>query len=572
MAYKPRSLFGIINSLNNEIYLPHIQRPFVWDTDQMSRLFDSLMRGYPIQTLLFWKTKEEIKAREFMKVINPDVDLHTLYEPNKSAEGIEKIFVLDGQQRIQTLFCLYSGKIKNGNNGNELEAYVDITSEKVDEFTNQIYNVKFLDSQKTYPLPLFRLKDLIYKYEKKSAEDISDYINEALDSILNDKDTDKKNRQRTVRKNFSRMRSILTEESHFWIEELDGIANEYPYNTILEIFVRVNSGGTKLDGSDLMFAAMKELSPTIEENLENIATLLSNGVLTFEIEVVLKCILLVNNMGANVNPKKFSGSKGEILVKTIDNEWDSQYNPAFQALRDFIAVDLKIDSPKTIRSYNSLVPIFEYFYYNLTPSSQNISRLKAFYYKAQIFNWFSAQTDGILDYLHNNFLKDCASKDFPMQDIVDYFTNNRKYRTVFDKTTLLDHSLRYFLLHFLYVETNSTSAFNVALKNNTPQIDHIYPKSKLYLAPFNLDSSNINHIGNYRFAGATDNIRKRAEIPSSYFSRLKAGGIDIKKHLLVDSYSIDPQKLLMDLQTYTDFRDKRTDEIYSIIEPKINFK
>lgn len=572
MAYKPRSLFGIINSLNNEIYLPHIQRPFVWDADQMSRLFDSLMRGYPIQTLLFWRTKEEIKARKFMDVINPDIDLHTLYEPNKSEEGIEKVFVLDGQQRIQTLFCLYNGKIKNGNKGSELEAYVDITSEKVDELTNQIYNVKFLDSQKTYPLPLFRLKDMIYKYEKKSAEDIADQINEALDSILNDTDSDKKNRERTVRKNFSQMRSVLTEENHFWVEELDGIANAYPYNTILEIFVRVNSGGTKLDGSDLMFAAMKELSTSIEENLENIAVLLSNGALNFEIEVILKCILLVNNKGATVNPKKFAGQEGKNLVATIDADWDTKYNPAFQALRDFIAIELKIDNPKTIRTYNSFVPIFEYFYHNLTPTSQNISRLKAFYYKAQIFNWFSAQTDGILDYLHNNFLKDCASKDFPIKGILDYFANNRKYRTVFDKSILLEHSLRYFLLHLLYVETNSTSAFNVALKNNAPHIDHIYPKSKLYKAPFDLEASYINHIGNYRFAGATDNIRKRAEIPSSYFSRLKAGGIDIKKHLLIASYSNDPQKLLMDLATFTDFRDKRTDEIYNIIEPKINFK
>ncbi len=571
MAYNPRSLFRIINSLNSEIYLPHIQRPFVWDKEQMSRLFDSLMRGYPIQTMLFWKTREEIKARKFMDIINPDIDLHTLYEPNKSESGIEKVFVLDGQQRIQTLFCLYNGKIKDTSSTDNLEAYIDITSEKIEEQTNQIYNVKFLKENTTQNLPLFRLKDLISKYEKKSAEDISDSINDDLDQILSENDSQKRLREKIVRKNISRMRAILKEENFFWIEELDGVANDYPYNTVLEIFVRVNSGGTKLDGSDLMFAAMKELSANIEENLENIAEQLSNGSLNFEIEVILKCVLLINNKGATVNPKKFSGQEGKDLVTRIDTEWDTKYNPAFQALRDFIVNDLKIDNPKTIRSYNSLVPIFEYFYHNISPSQPNILRLKSFYYKAQLFNWFSSQTDGVLDYLHNNFLKNCGNQDFPLQNILDYFATSRKYRTVFDRDVLLEHGLRYFILHFLYVEMNNTSAFNVALKNNSPQVDHIYPKSKLYKPPFNLARIDINHIGNYRFVGATDNLRKRAEAADSYFSRLKASNVDIKKHLLVDTFSQNPNKMAMDLQSYLTFRDSRTTEMFNVIEPKLNF-
>lgn len=571
MAYKPRSLFGIINSLNSELYLPHIQRPFVWDREQMSKLFDSLMRGYPVQTLLFWRTKEEIKARKFMDVINPEIDLHTLYEPNKSQEGVEKVFVLDGQQRIQTLFCLYSGKLFDKKTNTQLEAYIDITSSEINEQTNQIYNIEFLNPTQQHPLPKFRIQDLISKYEKKSSEDISDEVNTILDGILNDDPNDRRNREKIVRKNISRLRSILTEENHFWVEELDGIANDYPYNTILEIFVRVNSGGTKLDASDLMFAAMKELSASIEENLENIALLLSNGSLNFEIEVILKSILLVNNRGATVNPKKFSGTDGKNLVEIIDKEWDTKFIPAFQALRDFIAIDLKIDNPKLIRSYNSLVPIFEYFYYNNTPNPANKTRLKAFYYKAQLFNWFSAQTDGILDYLHNNFLKNCANKDFPITDIVNYFSVNRKYRSNFDMNVLQEHPLRFFLLHMLYVETNSTSAFNVALKNNAPHIDHIYPKSKLFKTPFDLASDEVNHIGNYRFVGATDNIRKRAENPQQYFKNLMKDGKDIKKHLLVNSYSANPDLLVMDKATYIDFRDKRTAEIYNILEPKINF-
>ena len=83
-------------------------------------------------------------------------------------------------------------------------------------------------------------------------------------------------------------------------------------------------------------------------------------------------------------------------------------------------------------------------------------------------------------------------------------------------------------------------------------------------------SSDINHLGNYRFVGATDNIRKRAELPASYFARLKAGGIDIKAHLLLDDVSNDPSKLKFDEGTYLDFRNRRFERILSIAKAIVN--
>src|SRR6202165_3359207 len=111
MTYKPRSLVRLIDDINRGLFLPHIQRPFVWEEDQMLRLFDSLMRNYPIQTFLFWRTKDEIKARKFMELVAWDADLSDFYHPNMSQKGIEKVFVLDGQQRLQTLYALFFGAI-----------------------------------------------------------------------------------------------------------------------------------------------------------------------------------------------------------------------------------------------------------------------------------------------------------------------------------------------------------------------------------------------------------------------------------------------------------------------------
>jgi hypothetical protein len=71
--------------------------------------------------------------------------------------------------------------------------------------------------------------------------------------------------------------------------------------------------------------------------------------------------------------------------------------------------------------------------------------------------------------------------------------------------------------------------------------------------------------------GATDNIRKRAEVPSTYFETLKKSGKNISRHLLISSYSTSPSTLIMDLATFNDFKSKRTSEIFKIIEPIINY-
>lgn len=77
-------------------------------------------------------------------------------------------------------------------------------------------------------------------------------------------------------------------------------------------------------------------------------------------------------------------------------------------------------------------------------------------------------------------------------------------------------------------------------------------------------------LGNYRFVGATDNIRKRGEMPASYFGRMKDAGINIGRHLLLKDVSANPALLLFDASTYRDFRDRRLEHIWKIVEAAVN--
>jgi hypothetical protein len=119
------------------------------------------------------------------------------------------------------------------------------------------------------------------------------------------------------------------------------------------------------------------------------------------------------------------------------------------------------------------------------------------------------------------------------------------------------------------VENHGQSPFKVRFKENLPEADHIYPKSPLQTR-LSLDSVDINHIGNFRFVGASDNNRKRAELPDLYFTRLKQSGVDLEKHLLLKDYADDPAQLRFDVPSYTAFRDARFQEIWRICSAVVN--
>jgi hypothetical protein len=86
-------------------------------------------------------------------------------------------------------------------------------------------------------------------------------------------------------------------------------------------------------------------------------------------------------------------------------------------------------------------------------------------------------------------------------------------------------------------------------------------------------SAEINDIGNLRFFGATDNIRKHAELPASYFSRLKLQGVPIERHLLVEEFAKNPNSLAFDRPTFDRFRIERREAIRlslrRVVDPEV---
>jgi hypothetical protein len=161
---------------------------------------------------------------------------------------------------------------------------------------------------------------------------------------------------------------------------------------------------------------------------------------------------------------------------------------------------------------------------------------------------------------------------FPLEEIKAYFKVSRGQCVELARSHLEEKLLRAMILNIVYIDRFGASPFNVAFKGNEPHVDHIYPQHMLR-SRLGCGSAEINDIGNLRLFGATDNIRKRAELPVSYFGRLKAQGVPIEKHLLVADFASDPATLLFDLATFNRFRMERRTEIWKsarrVVDPEI---
>ena len=104
--YVEETISDVISRIDsNDIFLPAIQRKFVWKTDQIERLFDSIMQGFPIGTFLFWELndKRSINNYVFYKFVNHYHERKTRNQQEILTSRRKLVSVLDGQQRLTSM-------------------------------------------------------------------------------------------------------------------------------------------------------------------------------------------------------------------------------------------------------------------------------------------------------------------------------------------------------------------------------------------------------------------------------------------------------------------------------------
>lgn len=523
MSYQTAlTIAEVVNDIHRKKYLlPAIQREFVWDTNQIERLFDSLMRDYPISSFLFWGVeKEKVNDFEFYEFLRQYHERKQVHNPKASVSGEEGVTaVLDGQQRLTSIYIALKGtyayKIprKRWDNDQaypERKLYLNILSPSTNE--GREFDFEFLTADEakekndtTFWFPVPKILDL------KELEDISNFLIE--NGIFSDY-------PKKVASFANRALSKLYKVIHIDPSISYFLEKSQQLDKVLNIFIRINSGGTILSYSDLLLSIAtaqweeKNAREEITKFVDDINNVRSG--FNFNKDFVLKSCLILSDF-SDIAFKVDNFNKSNMLK--IESNWET----ISKAIR--LAVELVASfgySRETLMSNNAIIPI-AYYLFKKESTDSFISADSAKEDRKIIKKWlvlsltkraFSGQPDNVLRPIRK-LIAENIHNGYPTDKIIEHFkgTNKTLVFTDEDIDSLLAYkygqSYTFSVLSLIYPSLDFRNIFHV---------DHIFPKSfftrnKLLKAGVedNLVDEfiqRVNRIGNLQLLEAIPNIEK----------------------------------------------------------------
>lgn len=451
-----RKIVGFLNDPEEDggFWLPNIQRPFVWSEDQICRLFDSILREYPISTLLIWKTTSGIRRRKFIDNWKNTLRLSDFYVPEDTKR---KCLVLDGQQRLQSLFIGLKGSFE----GKEL--FFDVLSGDLAAPDDVKFKFKFLDPASA-GFPWVKFKDLVFT-SKKKRELIDDLKIRAQRQLVPAELHKFEDHLDLVNQTFAMDEAIT-------YQELDSIDNPklYTEDDVVEVFIRANSGGTRLGKSDLLFALLSASWEVATEKMEDLLDSLNKHGFAFDRDFVLKTCLVLLNQGARYEVEKFRGGG---VREDVEANWDS-ITESIRDVLDFVKGKTFIQCDKALPTYLVLIPLV-YVRYHFPDAWHEAKEVDSYLLRCSLAGAFSGQPDSLLDALVKKLSE---LKRFSMEEATEVIrsqgrslelTEDRFWQMGYGSDTI------HLLFNLWYRDFNHMPAY----ENNLPQVDHIFPQSLL---------------------------------------------------------------------------------------------
>ena len=525
MAYeKPITIKEAIEQIQKKQFvLPSIQREFVWESSQIEILFDSIMREYPISTFLFWHVdKSRIKEFQFYEFLQHYHEKNATHNPKASlADDKDVVAVLDGQQRLTSLYIglkgTYSEKVK-GKRWDSQKAfptkrlYLDLLrpSDEIDKY----YSFEFmsdeevLESSGSYWFQVGKVLDM------KEYPDVMTYLMEMGLTDTSKYPADQgKFAMATLNKLYNAIHQLAI--VNFYQEKSPEL------DKVLQIFIRTNSGGTKLSYSDLLLSIAtaqwneKDAREEIHGFVDELNTI-GNG---FDIDkdfVMKSCLVLADFSDIRFKVDNFT--KGNMLK--IENQWESITTALSTAVQLSASFGFNREN---LTSNNTLIPI-AYYLLKINANDSFITTKKYESERNKIWQWlirvllkrtFSGQPDNLYPTLRK--LINEANGQFPLNAIIENYKGSNK-SIIFsneDVDALCDlqygGKFTYAALAMLYPELNRNYSFHV---------DHIFPK-KFFTerllkkkgvseSEYNFYLNNVNSLPNLQLLEGNQNKHKSA--------------------------------------------------------------
>ena len=567
------------NIASNKYVLPAIQREFVWSPEQICKLFDSVMQGYPFGEFLFWRIKPEHSAdyryygfvREYHQRDNPHCpDLGPL--PNQ-----ETIAVLDGQQRMTAFNIGLRGSMSvkrpykwwNSPDAFPLRvlALDLLATDKRDEEGN-CYSFDFVDIDNIGQLGerlWFRVSDIL---DMEPGPDMHEW--------LLDKDLDKQKQIHAHRILDRLYRVIHMEPTVAYYEE-----NNPDIEHVLSIFIRRNSGGTTLSYSDLLLSiatsqwnnsdARKEVHQLVDD-LNRIGPGLG-----LTKDFVLKAGLMLTDIASvGFQVRNFTRPNMAILEKN------------WQRIRDALVETVQLVTgfgfdANSIRAASALLPIAYYLYQIGTPrdfdhhrryeDDRNAIRGWLIRSVLKASGIWGSGLDTLLTALRE-VLRDASNEHFPAAEMRRLMAQRGKSLEFSEEEVedLADMGLNDRRIFALLAMLSSFIDF----QRHHFHIDHVFPKSRftrkrLHEAGIHENQIDIvidcaNRIGNLQLLDGAINLEKQATLPAEWIEA-KFSTEENRRHYC-DLHLLG--EIPSDLTGFLDFYKARQERLQGRISELVN--
>ena len=574
MAYEtPITIAKTIERIKKRHYvLPAIQREFVWKPEQIQTLFDSLMRDYPIGTFLFWKVdRGSIKDFQFYEFLKKYHKKNHRHNPKADLADDEDITaVLDGQQRLTSLYIAlagsYSYKLPRMRYDNpsayperklylnllqpseELETEYDFCFLTQEEVSNADDTSHWFDCHR-----ILSLKDKNEMYE---------YLDE---NGLSDTSLHGREKVKFARNTLNRFHDVIHK---------DGIISSYQeegeeLDKVLQIFIRINSGGTVLNYSDILLSIAtaqwkekdaREVIHAFVDDINKIGTGFN-----FDKDLVLKSCLVLSDL-PNIKFKVDNFTKENMEI--IESKWEG----ISSSLRVAIELISKFGyNRESLIATNAVIPIAYFIYKSecgdhiLRKGHWEESRksIKEWLARVLLKGTFGGTPDSI--YPNMRDLINQNSGQFPLREIIAYYKGRQKSIS-FSKDEIDN------LLELQYQKPRTYCALTLLYPALDYHFrydkDHIHPKSRfdegsmkeLGFSDEEIENFNarMNGIANLQLLEATSDMEKNDK-PLKEWLESKYPDEDERKRYLMQNH-IHPEQSL-EFKDFIDFVDNRHEKI-----------
>ncbi len=518
ISNQSKEIQALVNDVRDgRLLLPELQRRFVWKSVQVRDLFDSLYHQYPSGQLLVWETDDLPYS-------------HTLSLDELNADEKKPQLLLDGQQRMTSLAAIMLGTpLIVRTNKRPIDIVFNVFSEKFDVAS-----------------PRYTKDGGWISLTKLFTQGVLPVLRELnIDTSSSDADT--------VFSRLQRLENIKTYKYQV------NILEKLTYDEVTHIFVRINSGGTKLNSADLALAQMSSRWRGITQTL----TEYQNSVWKRKNKLWLDTGILLRAMSSLLVGQTrlsllFRGERQKINLQDLEKVWKRVKTGMDMAI-DFLISNCMMDRLDLLPTQYILIPLavfFDKFGNNVT--EEQIRDLTRWVYMALIWNRYSGASETGADQDVTAIKSDSPIANM-IQNLEDKIGRNRPV-TERELRDQRKNSPFMIISYVLARRANAQDWFNGVIIHGTQSLEfhHIFPKEVLR-EKYDLRANSylIDQVANLAFLSKRANLKINSRPPGQYLQ-------DVQEHRL-KAQNIPMDSKLWELNTFEDFLQARREALATSI-------